>query len=190
MTKLCRFFPQRILAAIALTAFFVVFAGVSARSQTSGAGSINGSVMDSNQAVIPGASVTVTDTDTGVVHNYTSNGAGLYTAPFLLPGHYEVDATAPNFGKVEEKGITLLVGQTLTINLTLKVNAATTTVEVSGTTRFWIRQDRSFPGRRSESGRESSGGSAQLEHLCPADPQRHAGWKHRPDQLPRHQRPL
>ena len=35
------------------------------------------------------------------------------TAPFLLPGHYEVDASAPNFGKVQEKGITLLVGQTL-----------------------------------------------------------------------------
>ena len=81
MMKLCRFFPQRILAAFAMTAFFVVFAGVSARSQTSGAGSINGTVIDSNQAVIPGASVTVTDTDTGVAHNYTTNSAPAFTRP-------------------------------------------------------------------------------------------------------------
>ena len=135
MTKLCSFFP-RILAAFALTAFFVALAGVSAWAQTSGAGTVNGTVMDSNQAVIPGALVAVTDIDTGVTHNFTTNGAGLYEAPFLLPGHYEVDASAPNFGKVQEKGITLLVGQTLTINLTLKVTSATTTVEVSGSNQI------------------------------------------------------
>jgi hypothetical protein len=131
MTKLSSFFAQRTLAAIVLTAFFLVFAGAAARSQTAGAGSINGAVMDANEAVIPGASVTVTDTDTGVAHSYTSNSAGLYTAPFLLPGHYEVEASAANFGKVRQTGINLLVGQTLTIDLTMKVSAATTTVEVS-----------------------------------------------------------
>jgi len=133
MTKVRKPSPQRILAAIAMTAFCVVFAGVNGRSQTTGAATINGSVMDANQAVIPGAVVTVTDLDTGVVHNYTTNGSGLYTAPFLIPGHYEVAATANNFGKVQETGITLLVGQTLTVNLTLKVTTSTTTVEVSAT---------------------------------------------------------
>jgi hypothetical protein len=77
--------------------------------------------------------VTITDIDTGVQHLYTSDSAGLYSAPFLIPGRYEVDATAPNFNKVQEKGITLLVGQTLTIDLALKVSAANTTVEVSAT---------------------------------------------------------
>jgi hypothetical protein len=135
MTKICSFFP-RILAAFVLTAFFVAFAGVSAGAQTSGAGTINGTVMDPNQAVIPGAQVTVTNTDTGVTHAYTTNGAGLYNAPFLLPGHYQVDASAANFGKIQEKDITLLVGQVLTINLTLRVSSATTTVEVSGTNQI------------------------------------------------------
>jgi hypothetical protein len=123
---------RRTIAAIVLTAFLVAFAGGTARSQTSGAGTINGTVADANQAVVPTASVSVIDVDTGVVHVYKTDSAGLYTAPFLLPGHYEVDAMAPNFGKVEEKGITLLVGETLTINLTLKVSTSTTTVEVSG----------------------------------------------------------
>ena len=133
MMKVLHFCPQRILAAIATTAFLLAFAGASAHSQTTGAATINGAVTDSNQAVIPAATITITDVDTGVQHLYTSDSAGLYSAPFLIPGHYEVDATAPNFNKVEEKGITLLVGQTVTINLTLKVSAANTTVEVSAT---------------------------------------------------------
>ncbi len=154
MTKVRSLCPQRVIAAFVLTAFFTVFAGVTARSQMTGAGSINGTVEDANQAVIPNAQVTVTDVDTGVVHNYTTNGSGLYTAPFLLPGHYEVDATAPNFGKVQERGITLLVGQTLTVNLALKVNTATTTVEVSATNQILdTAEDRGLAGRRHTPGR-------------------------------------
>jgi Carboxypeptidase regulatory-like domain len=136
MTKYWSFCLQRTLAAFLLTAFFLAFAGAPAQSQTSGAGSINGTVMDANQAVIPGASVTVINLDNGISHSYTTNGAGLYQAPFLLPGHYEVDGTAPNFGKTQTKGITLLVGQVLTINLTLKVSAEATTVEVSDTNQI------------------------------------------------------
>jgi len=128
---------QRSFALFALAAlFFAAFAGVFAAAQTSGAGTITGAVTDANQAVIPGAQVNVTDTDTGVVHAYTSNEAGIYTAPFLLPGHYKVDATAANFNKVETTGITLLVGQVLTINLTLNVSSSSTTVEVSGTNQI------------------------------------------------------
>ncbi|HEY1647465.1 MAG TPA: carboxypeptidase regulatory-like domain-containing protein [Terracidiphilus sp.] len=112
--------------------FLMAFTGLFASAQTSGAGAITGTVTDSNQAVIPGAQVSITDTDTGVTHAFTSNDAGIYTAPFLLPGHYNVDATAGNFNKMETTGITLLVGQTLTIDLVLKVNSANTTVEVVG----------------------------------------------------------
>jgi hypothetical protein len=133
MTKVRRFFLQRILAPIVMMAFFVTFSSVVANSQTTGAGSINGTVMDANQAIVPTATVTVVNVDTGVSHMFNTNSDGMYTAPFLLPGHYEVDGTAPTFGKVEEKGITLIVGQTLTVNLILKVSGSTTTVEVSAT---------------------------------------------------------
>ncbi|HVU46024.1 MAG TPA: carboxypeptidase regulatory-like domain-containing protein, partial [Terracidiphilus sp.] len=125
---------QRRFALFAFVAlFFAAFAGVFATAQTSGAGTITGAVTDANQAVIPGAQVTVTNADTGVVHQFTSNEAGIYTAPFLLPGHYTISATAPNFNKAETTGVTLLVGQILTVNISLKVNAANTTVEVSAT---------------------------------------------------------
>ena len=103
-------------------------------AQTSGAGTITGAVTDVSQAVIPHATVLVTNTDTGIAHGYVSNGAGLYVAPFLQPGHYKVKATADNFGGVEASNLTLLVGQTLTIDLTLTVKSTATTVEVSSET--------------------------------------------------------
>ena len=135
MKKLQSLCTRRCFAVLALAAFFVASSSVTASAQTSGAGTINGTVTDAAQAAIPGASVTVTNTDTGVSHAYTTNSTGLYTAPFLQPGHYKVSAAAPNFGKVEAS-ITLLVGQTLTIDLTLKVSSASTTVEVAATNQI------------------------------------------------------
>lgn len=108
----------------------LVFPAAMAWSQTSGAGSIAGSVVDASQAVIPGASVKITNVDTGVSHAYETNSVGLYSAPFLQPGHYKVTASATGLGTVEAKNLTLQVGQTLTIDLTLSVKSATTTVEV------------------------------------------------------------
>ncbi len=112
----------------------VVLLALPARSQTAGAGTITGTITDSSQAVIPGANVTVTDTDTGIVHTYTANSAGIYVAPFLQPGHYRVNASGAGFGAVEARNLNLLVGQTLTIDLTLAVQSAATTVEVSSDT--------------------------------------------------------
>jgi len=117
-------------------AFFAAVAGVPAMAQTSGAGAIAGTITDTNHAVIPGASVGVTNVDTGAARTFTTNSAGLYAAPFLVPGHYKVDASAANFGTVEAKDLTLQVGETLTINLSLAVKSATTTVEVSATTQM------------------------------------------------------
>ncbi|MGD0479302.1 MAG: TonB-dependent receptor [Terracidiphilus sp.] len=134
--KVRNFCPQRNLAAFALTAFFMVFACGSSPAQTTGAGSINGAVTDASQAAVPAATVTLIDVDTGVQHVYTTDSAGLYSAPFLIPGHYEIDAAAANFSKVKETGVTLQVGQTLTINLSLKVSGANATIEVSASNQI------------------------------------------------------
>jgi len=123
----------RLIALLLGVALSFVFTSASAVAQTSGAGAINGTVMDAKQAVIPGATVTVTNVDTGIPHTYTTNSDGIYAAPFLQPGHYKVEASASNFGTVEAKDLTLQVGQTLTIDLTLAVQSSATTVEVSAT---------------------------------------------------------
>ncbi len=117
-----------------LLPFVLLFSHSITIAQTAGAGSIAGTVMDPNKSVLPGASVIVTDTDTGIEHTLTTNSAGIYVAPFLQPGHYKVSANGAGFGTVETPGLTLLVGQTLTIDLTLTLQNATATVEVTGET--------------------------------------------------------
>jgi hypothetical protein len=130
--KIQNVFVQRCFLVLFLAIVFLAgWRGVSAKAQTSGAGTIAGTVTDASHAIVPGASVTVTNIDTGVVHDYTTNSDGLYTAPFLLPGHYTVVASGANLGSVEAKNLMLLVGQTMTIDLTLAVKSATTTVEVT-----------------------------------------------------------
>ncbi len=129
----CRKSPRFIyVLLICLSMFAMMIRPLAA--QTAGAGTITGTVTDASQAVIPGVAVIVTNVDTGVAHSYHTNDSGLYVAPFLQPGHYTVNATASNFGSMIAKNLTLLVGQTLTIDLSLKVQSSTTTVEVSGET--------------------------------------------------------
>jgi outer membrane receptor protein involved in Fe transport len=115
-------------------AFLVALAGVPVTAQTSGAGAISGTVFDASQAAVDGAAVTVTNADTGVAHVYKTNSSGIYVAPFLQPGHYEVDASASGYRPVKTKDLTLLVGQTLTLDLTLAVGSTSSTVEVVATT--------------------------------------------------------
>lgn len=123
--------PRQLAVLVLTMSLFAAFAGTATLAQTAGAGSITGTVTDSNQAVVPSAQIRVINTDTGVAHSFTTDGAGIYTAPFLLPGHYKVDGTATNFNKVETTGINLLVGQTLTVNLVLQVSSASATIEVT-----------------------------------------------------------
>ena len=107
---------------------------VPATAQTSGSGNITGTVTDQSGAAVPNATVLVTNTDTGVSRTLTANGDGLYTATFLLPGHYEVIASASSFGKSDHKGLTLTVGQTLTVNAALPTASVSSAVEVTAET--------------------------------------------------------
>ena len=63
---------------------------------------LTGRVTDPSGAVIPGAEITVTNTDTGVIVNTKSDRTGNYTVPFLLPGHYSVQASASGFNSITE----------------------------------------------------------------------------------------
>lgn len=91
----------------------------SAWSQTAGAGTITGTITDTSHAVITSATVTITNTDTGVSANIPVNGDGLYVAPFLKPGHYTVRISAGGFATVEKPSLNLGVGQTLTADAAL-----------------------------------------------------------------------
>jgi len=101
-------------------------------AQSTGSGTITGTVTDTTGAVVPNAKVLITDTDTNVSRNIATDGAGTYVAAFLLPGNYEVVLGGGNFGKVDRKNLILTVGQTLTVDATLAVGATATEVTVTG----------------------------------------------------------
>jgi len=91
---------------------------------------LTGRVTDPSGAIVPGAQITVIQTNTGTLTNVLSNSAGEYTVPFLAPGPYTVSVAAPGFEKYVHTGITLEVEQTVTENVKLALGATTQTVTV------------------------------------------------------------
>lgn len=92
---------------------------VNAQSE-SGNASIEGTVIDSNGAAIPGATVIVRSVDTGMQRESVTNGDGRFTVPVLPVGHYSAKVSAKGFGPAERTEISLRVGETTTIDFTLK----------------------------------------------------------------------
>jgi hypothetical protein len=94
-------------------------------------GTVAGTVRDSTGAIIPNASITVKDLDTGATRNATSGPQGGYTVPGLLPGNYEVAIASGNFSPYKRE-VQVTVGGISTVDGTLGLGTATTTVEVVG----------------------------------------------------------
>jgi hypothetical protein len=105
--------------------------GISTRLKAQAVGAtLNGTVTDASGAVVPNATITITNTATGVARTASTNDAGLYSAPNLQPGDYGVTATAAGFA-TESTKLTLTVGAQQTLNLSLKVGTSTQTVEIT-----------------------------------------------------------
>jgi hypothetical protein len=100
-------------------------------AQLAGSGTITGSVTDPSGAVVPGADVTIRNTDTGIEHKVQTTDAGVYTGSFIQPGHYEVEVRKAGFAGSMHKDLQLQVGQTLTVNVSLSVQAAQQEVTVT-----------------------------------------------------------
>jgi outer membrane receptor protein involved in Fe transport len=94
---------------------------------------LNGTVQDANGAAIVKASITLRNLDTNQAYTATSNDAGYYIVPNLLPGRYELTVTSTGFGKFTQTGVALTVGQTATVNVTLKVSVEES-ISVTGET--------------------------------------------------------
>lgn len=99
--------------------------------QITGSGLIAGTLTDPNGAVVPGATVTVKNMDNGTERVFMSNEVGIYNAPFLPPGRYEISATKAGFAKVVRSGLTVQVGQNLTIDLAMPLQATQAEVTVT-----------------------------------------------------------
>jgi len=97
--------------------------------QLAGSATINGTVTDPSGSVVPGAAITIRNTDTGIERKTETSDAGIYNAAFLQPGHYQVEVSKAGFNSVLRKDLTLQVGQTMTVDLGLAVQ--TTQAEVT-----------------------------------------------------------
>jgi len=85
-----------------------------------GAGSISGTVQDPAGAVVVGATITVTNTGTGLVRTINTNDAGQFNVPVLPPGDYAVRVEQAGFSVLEQTNLTVNVGRATTLQLELQ----------------------------------------------------------------------
>src|SRR5262249_3006840 len=114
--------------------FFVCLLGVSvsiAAAQEFRA-AIAGEVTDPSGASIEGAKVNATSLERNVLYESTTNSAGRYNIPFLLPGQYTITAEKPGFRKFVREGVSLLASDRLAIDIKLELGAVSDNVTVSG----------------------------------------------------------
>ncbi len=116
-----RFFPL-LFVALLLTAIPV-------GAQT--LGTITGDVKDASGALIPGATVTVTNTGTNAARESTSNAAGAYSFPALPPGPYVVKAELQGFRTVTQE-VQLQIEAVVRVNFTMEIGTLSETAEVTG----------------------------------------------------------
>ncbi|HJX82987.1 MAG TPA: carboxypeptidase regulatory-like domain-containing protein, partial [Candidatus Angelobacter sp.] len=96
--------------------------------------SIQGVVTDKSQAVVAGATVSVTNNATGATRSTTTNASGEYRLDSLAAGFYTIKISAKGFGGTEIKSLELLVGRSASQNFTLTPGAVSETVEVTAST--------------------------------------------------------
>ena len=117
------------LAAALVALLLCVCAPAFAQSPT---GSIDGVIVDSTGAVLPGVSVSLTHQSTGATRDTVTDAEGVFHAPVLPVGPYTLRAQLSGFQTLERRDITLTVGQTLSLRLEMTVSTMTESVNVSG----------------------------------------------------------
>jgi hypothetical protein len=133
---------------------FIAFFGIAAlllflavpqgNAQTAGTGSIQGAVTDSTGAVIPGASVTLTNTETDIKHQAVTDGSGLYSFPNIAIGTYSVDVDAAGFQHYRQVNIVLEVGSSIAVNVKVAVGGGVQQVEVQANGLALQTEDTSY----------------------------------------------
>ncbi|MEO8678270.1 MAG: TonB-dependent receptor [Vicinamibacterales bacterium] len=113
--------------ALALVAFLSV--PVFAQQTT---GTVLGRVLDAQGAAIPGASVTARSESTGFVRTVVSDTEGAYRLNALPVGEFTINVELAGFSSIDRKGIVVNVGQTITLDFSLKVASVAETITVTG----------------------------------------------------------
>lgn len=118
---------------LAVAMFCIVMFSCSLVGRSQAVGIISGTVTDPSGAVIPNASVMLTQKGTASSRSVATNGDGLYFAPNLLVGTYSVSVSAPGFATKSVPDVKLDVSQQRVVNVVLTVGSSSQTVEVAAT---------------------------------------------------------
>ena len=119
---------KRSLSSLLRTAAFAALAVSCMRAQTTS--SLRGAITDAGGAVVPGAAVSITNTQTKSMRSTLSDSAGAYQFLQTAPGMYEVKIEKPGFNSVIKSGITLQVNTPATLDVMLEVGAVNEVVNV------------------------------------------------------------
>ena len=92
----------------------------------------NGRVLDRDDAVLPGVTVTATNTNTGVVRTTVTNAEGVYSMPGLEPGVYDVKTDLTGFASAVRERVTLAINATITLDFRLTLAGVEETLTVTG----------------------------------------------------------
>lgn len=115
---------------LGFSAFLLLLCGT-AQIYAQAVGSIRGTISDPSGAVVPGASVAATESDTGLSRTETTNQDGIFVFPDLPIGTYALEIRKDGFETQKRQGTVLLTGQTLDIQIALAVGSSTQSVEVT-----------------------------------------------------------
>jgi hypothetical protein len=117
---------------VACVTAIVLVTGSICLAQVSG-GTISGSVRDSSERAIAGAHVSVRNSETAILRSVTADNDGIYTAPNLVAGTYQVSASKEGFATFVRSGVLATVGSEEVIDFKLKPGEVRTKIEVSDT---------------------------------------------------------
>src|SRR5215204_1235601 len=137
------FFVHSRLGGVVLV--LLAFLSSSTSSAQVATGSIAGTVSDSTGQVVPGAQVTIREVSRNTTTTLVTDASGVYTAPFLVPGAYEVTVELQGFKTWIRRGIVLQVNDRLRIDAALEVGTVTEATTVTAAAPL-VRTDSSEVG--------------------------------------------
>ncbi len=113
--------PRAVLIALLAVGTVATLSSLAFAQATISFAQLNGTVLDTSGRAIVKASITARNVGTNAAYSATTNGGGFYLIPNLSPGQYDLAVSYSGFAKYTQTGIVLNVGQTATIDVTMKV---------------------------------------------------------------------
>jgi len=129
---------------VCLTLFLVALGAQSALGQVAGTASLQGTIADASGAVIPSASITLTNDATHVARSAKSDNSGLYSFPNIPIGSYSLGVTRAGFQSYTQTNVVLEVGSSIAVNVKMSVGSTDQKIEVSAEGLALQTQDTSF----------------------------------------------